>query len=156
MDPLITLATLIFGFITGYILYEYTQYRVGGVVAIPVLVIYSIDSPALLPIFIAGICFCFFTGSWIANRLLIYGRRLLYIFMIFSVFITSTMIFLAGEYYSNEIILITVGTIFPGILAFNLYREIFDKQSAIKSILIISMNWVIVFLFAVILISVIG
>ena len=52
MEPVIQLFILLFGFILGFILYELTRYRIGGIVAIPIMVIYVLDNPVLLPIFL--------------------------------------------------------------------------------------------------------
>lgn len=156
MDAFVQLATLVFGFVVGFIFYERTKYRVGGVVAVPVLVTYSIGNPMLFPIFLISIITCFVVGSWIAQRTLIYGRRLLYVFLILSVIITSSMIFFIAGFYSHELLLITVGTIFPGILAYNLNREIFDRESALVSVTILGLNMLVVGLFAVLLMTWIG
>jgi hypothetical protein len=156
MQAAVQLATLVFGFIFGFILYEKTKYRVGGVVAIPVIITYSIDDPLLLPIFLISIVVCYVAGAFVAKQTLIFGRRLLYIFMIISVFVTSGIIFFMGEFYSSQILLITVGSIFPGILAYNLHREIFDRSSAIDSIAILGLNLIIVGIFALIMILFFG
>jgi len=156
MNASVQLATLVFGFLIGFILYERTKYRVGGVVAVPVLVTYSIGNPMLFPIFLISIIACFVAGSWVGQRTLIYGRRLLYVFLTLSVIITSCLIFFIAGFYSHELLLITVGTIFPGILAYNLNREIFDRESAVVSITVLGMNMLIVGLFALLLMLWIG
>lgn len=156
MEAVVQLATLVFGFIFGFILYDKTKYRVGGVVAIPVIITYTLDNPVLLPVFLISIVICYIAGSLVAKQTLIFGRRLLYIFMIFSVFITSGLIFFTGTFYGNQILLITVGSIFPGILAYNLNREIFDRSSAITSIAVLGLNMLVVGIFALIMVLLIG
>lgn len=156
MEAVVQLATLVFGFIFGFILYDKTKYRVGGVVAIPVIITYTLDNPVLLPVFLISIVICYVAGSLVAKQTLIFGRRLLYIFMIFSVFITSGLIFFTGTFYGNQILLITVGSIFPGILAYNLNREIFDRSSAITSIAVLGLNMLVVGIFALIMVLLIG
>ncbi len=151
MEAIVQLATLIFGFLTGFILYERTKYRIGGVVAVPILITYSIGNPMLFPIFLISVVACFVAGSLIAQRTLIYGRRLLYIYLTLSVIITSCLIYFTAGFYSHELLLITVGTIFPGILAYNINREIFDRESAIISLTLLGLNLLVVGLFALFL-----
>ena len=156
MEPVIQLFILLFGFILGFILYELTRYRIGGIVAIPIMVIYIIENPVLLPIFFLSIGLCLAGVQLIAERTLLYGRRLLYLNLAVSIICTSIMIFSIGSYFNIDLTTLTVGTIFPGLVAFNISRETFDVQNALKSGGMMIGNFLIVLAFGLVLIRIAG
>jgi hypothetical protein len=156
MQPVIQLFILLFGFIFGFILYELTRYRIGGIVAIPIMVIYIMDNPVLLPIFFLSIGICLAGVQLIAEKTLLYGRRLLYLNLAVSIVCTSLMIFSVSSFLNIDLTTLTVGTIFPGIVAFNVSRETFDLPNALKSGGMMLGNFLIVLLFGLVLVMVAG
>lgn len=151
MEPVIQLIILIFGFTLGFILYEVMRYRVGGVVAIPIMVIYTFSNSILLPIFLYSIGVCLIVVSVIAERSLLYGRRLLYIYMAISILVTSSAVLFVSTTYNIDLATVTIGTIFPGIVAYNLSREAFDFESMLKSAFMMTWNFLVIFLFGLFL-----
>lgn len=147
MQPLVQLFILLFGFILGFILYELTRYRIGGVVAIPIMAIYTLDNPVMLPIFLFSIVVCLLAVHVISEKTLFYGRRLLYINLAFSIVTTSFLIFYLGSYMEMNLTSVTVGSIFPGIVAFNISRESYDFENAVKTGVMMLWNFLIVLLF---------
>ncbi len=147
MQPLVQLLILLFGFILGFILYELTRYRIGGVVAIPIMAIYTLDNPVMLPIFLFSIVVCLLAVDIISEKTLFYGRRLLYINLAFSIVTTSFLIFYLGSYMDMNLTSVTVGSIFPGIVAFNISRESYDFENAVKTGVMMLWNFLIVLLF---------
>ncbi len=156
MLPVIQLAILLFGFIFGFLLYEMTRYRIGGIVAIPIMVIYIMESPVLLPIFFLAIAICLAAVQIIAERTLFYGRRLLYLNLAVSIISTSIMIFAVSSLFSMDLVSLTVGTIFPGIVAYNISRETIDARNALKSAAMMLGNFLIVLLFGIVLVMATG
>lgn len=156
MEPVIQLFILLFGFILGFILYELTRYRIGGIVAIPIMVIYVLDNPVLLPIFLLSIGICLAGVQLIAERTLLYGRRLLYLNLAVSIICTSILIFSTSLYFSIDLTTLTVGTIFPGIVAHNISRETFDLRNAMRSGGMMLGNFLIVMLFGLVLLRIAG
>lgn len=139
--------TLLFGFILGYYLYEIKRFRLGGVIAVPLIVIYTIQNYLIFPIFVVSIVLCYFISGYIAEKTLIYGRRLLYLFLMISIIITYLIVIGVDLFYPIEIEEFAIFTIFPGLISFNMYRETFDRDSAMESISLISMYFIVVFLF---------
>lgn len=45
MQYIIQVLILLFGFVFGYFMYELYRYRAGGVIAVPILVLYSFEAP---------------------------------------------------------------------------------------------------------------
>ena len=156
MEPIVQLIVLLFGFIFGYIIYELTRYRVGGVVAIPIMVIYTLDEPLMLPIFVFAIIICLLAVYIVTEKTLLYGRRLLYLNLAFSIIITSLIFFYADAILNMSFTALTVGTIFPGIVAYNISRESYDLENTMKTIVMMVANFLIVLLFAVALSFAVG
>ena len=156
MEPIVQLIVLLFGFIFGFIIYELTRYRVGGVVAIPIMVIYTLDEPLMLPIFVFAIIICLLAVYIVTEKTLLYGRRLLYLNLAFSIIITSLIFFYADAILNMSFTALTVGTIFPGIVAYNISRESYDLENTMKTIVMMVANFLIVLLFAVALSFAVG
>ncbi len=156
MEPLIHLFVLLFGFIFGFFLYELTRYRVGGVVAIPIMVIYTMDNPVMLPIFGFAIVICLLAGHIIEEQTLLYGRRLLYLNLAISITTTSLIFFYASSILNIDLTALTVGTIFPGIVAFNISRESYDLENTLKMIIMMLANFLVVLSFALALTLIVG
>jgi len=156
MEPIVQLIVLLFGFIFGFIIYELTRYRVGGVVAIPIMVIYTMDEPLMLPIFVFAIIICLLAVYIVTEKTLLYGRRLLYLNLAFSIIITSLIFFYADAILNMSFTALTVGTIFPGIVAYNISRESYDLENTMKTIVMMVANFLIVLLFAVALSFAVG
>jgi hypothetical protein len=156
MEPLIHLFVLLFGFIFGFIFYELTRYRIGGVVAIPIMVIYTMDNPLMLPIFGFSTVVCLLAVHIIEEETLLYGRRLLYLNLAVSIVTTSLIFFYASSVLNINLTALTVGTIFPGIIAFNISRESYDLENTLKAIIMMLANFLIVLLFALALTLAVG
>lgn len=149
MEPIIQLIVLLFGFILGFVLYELTRYRIGGVVAIPIMVIYTMANSLMLPMFLFSIVICLLVGHIISEITLLYGRRLLYTYLTISIIITSLIFFYMGSILEINFTAITVATIFPGIVAFNISRESDTFENAVKAGILVLWNFLIVLLFAI-------
>ena len=156
MQPVIQLLTLLFGFILGFILYEFTRYRLGGIVAIPIMVIYTLDNPLMLPIFFTAIFFCLIFVELIAEKTLLYGRRLLYLNLAVSIATTSILIFSVGSLFNMDLATLTVGSIFPGIMAYNISRETYDVPNTVRSLALMMGNFLVVLIFGIALILLTG
>jgi hypothetical protein len=156
MEPVVQLLVLLFGFIFGFIIYELTRFRIGGVVAIPIMVIYTLDDPLMLPIFGFTIVVCLLAGQIIEEKTLLYGRRLLYLNLAVSILTTSLIFFYASSILDINLTALTVGTIFPGIIAFNISRESYDLENTLKMIVMMLANFLVVLLFALALTFIAG
>jgi hypothetical protein len=156
MNNEIMLVTLLFGFIFGFYLYEVKRFKVGGVIAIPILVIYTLQDMIVLPIFIISAMVCLILARLIAEKTLLYGRRLLYCFLAISIVATSIMIAAAERLYAPMVQEMFVFTIFPGIIAYNISKESYDLPSAAESVFLVIVYFMVVYLFAQALLMVAG
>ena len=151
MQYFIQMLILLFGFVFGYFMYELYRYRAGGVIAIPILVLYSLESPIALPIFIYSVAMCYLIGFIITERTLIYGRRLLYLYLTMSLLITSFAFFFVLYYLNMDLLTITVGAIFPGLIAYNVSREAYSFKAGVKTVLMMGWHFIIVGMFGIII-----
>jgi hypothetical protein len=149
METAAMLLTLIFGFALGFYLYEVKRYKVGGVIAIPVLVIYTLQDPRVLPIFVAATVICLVCASFIAEKTLLYGRRLLYCYLAVSILATGGIALLVSAYTALSMNEMVIFTIFPGIIAYNISKESYDINSGAESIFLVGLNFAIVYAVAV-------
>lgn len=156
MEPVIHLVVLLFGFIFGFIIYELTRYRIGGVIAIPIMVVYTMDNPLTLPIFVFSIIVCLLAVYIINENTLLYGRRLLYLNLAISIITTSLIFFYTDALLNMNFTALTVGSIFPGIIAYNISRESFDLEKSVITIVMTLANFLIVLLFAIALTLIVG
>jgi hypothetical protein len=121
---------LIIGFVIGYILYYKYRYRGGGVIAVPLLVIYTIKFPLMLPLLLISTFLSFFILNFLYLKFIIYGRRLLYISLTIGIVLNLII---------QNSIKINMGwypLILTGLLSYNMHREINSGQSFFKSSLI--------------------
>jgi hypothetical protein len=140
---------LLFGFVYGYFMYELFRYRAGGVIAIPILVIYTLEFPIALPIFIYSVAMCYLIGFIITERTLIYGRRLLYLYLTTSLLITSVAFYFVLYYLNLNLLTITVGAIFPGLIAHNISRDAYSLKAGGIIVLMMVWHFIIIVMFGI-------
>jgi hypothetical protein len=148
MDQLAMLVTLLFGFVLGFYLYEVKRYKVGGVIAIPVLVIYSMQDLIVLPIFVVATALCIVFAGFVAEKTLLYGRRLLYTYLAISIVATSLITYAVSTVMGLSLSELVIFTIFPGIIAYNISKESYDVNSAGESVFLVAVNFALVYAFA--------
>jgi len=119
---------LLIGFVCSYIIYTYKKFRMGGVIAIPLLAIYTVKFPLIaLVIFISSILI-FICLEILMERVIMYGRRLLYVSMIMSVILMALVqIFISKnpEWYAM---------LLSGLIAYNYHRENHSGAKMAKSL----------------------
>lgn len=131
--------TLIIGFIIGFFLYTKFKFRGGGVIVVPILSVYFVKFPSLIPYMILISIITFFILEILYSKFIIYGRRLMYVSLFIGMILSLTLVFKFGDigWY---------GFLIPGLLAYNFHRE---KNSTTKYWLSLSTN-IIFFMFLVI------
>lgn len=132
MDQIISweVVTLLTGFLVGFVLYSLLKFRSGGVITIPLLAIYTIKFPLLVPFMLLTAAVCFFLIEFLYREYILYGRRLLYISLTLGIFLTIFFMVIfninAGWY----------PLIIPGLMAYNSHREYNSTVNIKKSFLI--------------------
>ncbi len=106
-------------YIVGTLLvYERWGLRLGGVLALPYLAVYALTDLGILLLFGLAALATYFIGQVVHRRTLIYGRRMLVVFLLAS---------LASSGLLNQVIQVAQSGVFlpilPGLFAYNLHRE---------------------------------
>ena len=94
-------------------------YRVGGVIVIPMMVLYSLKNFVMFPLFIGSSLTAYIGLNYIKKRTMIYGRtELIASILIGSIFPALGLVFIwSSKLTSHDIFFI--GSILPGIAAYN-------------------------------------
>lgn len=104
--------------LVGLVVYERRGYRLGGIIVLPLLLIYAVFDLQALLVFGLAAALVLAVGDWLHEHALVYGRRLFVIFLILSV---------AATVAAKAIIGTTLGpftlAILPGLFAYNVHRE---------------------------------
>ena len=108
----------------GLFVYERLGWRLGGVLVLPLVLIYALFEPKVVPAFLAGVVLTFAIGWLVQRHTLIYGRRLLYVFVVAGFVVTASLL-VALRADVHGIVL----AVLPGVFAFNLQREGYPTRS---------------------------
>lgn len=116
----IELAWILLGLflIIGLLVYERTGLRLGGVLVLPLLLVYALFDLTILLVFSMATIAALIVGHLVYTQTFLYGRRLLYVFLIIGI---------AFSLVAREFV-VTAATGFvvallPGLFAYNLHRE---------------------------------
>ncbi len=140
--------TMLFGFMLGYALYEWKRYRLGGIIAVPLIVVYTLENWISLPVIIVAIVLCYIAANLISSNTLLYGRRLLYLVLMFSIIVTFIIAWLVSQVYPEPIPSLVIFSLFPGLIAYNIRKDSVDFDSSTNSILMLVLQFIFVWGFA--------
>lgn len=117
-----TLITVV-GVLCVAVITQFKGYRLGGVITVPVMVVYSLREFLMMPVFLLSILVAY-VGLWILKRrTLMYGRNLLVAAIILGSFLpTAAFLLLIGAGAELGVIQF-IGSVLPGLAAYN-YQEI--------------------------------
>ncbi len=114
------LATVLFTVyvLAGVVAYERWGLRLGGVLVLPFLAIYTLEDVGVLLLFAVSAAAAFFGGEAVHRVTLLYGRRMLITFLLISMWTSLA---------ANSVIGVSRNSVFmpllPGLFAYNLHRE---------------------------------
>jgi len=109
-------------FVVGSVTQLY-GYRLGGTIVVPVLAVYTLKNAVMLPIFLLSTMLAFVGLSVVKQTTLIYGRdELLVVMGIGSVIPLSVLIALSTQVPDALRSVVFVGSILPGLAAFNYHQ----------------------------------
>lgn len=112
-----------FGLLAVAALTQVYGYRLGGTIALPILVVYTLKSFVMLPVYILSTLLAYVGLSLIKNNTLTYGRdELIASILIGSVVPVTILVtfgFLVEDIFQSVLF---VGSILPGLAAYNYHR----------------------------------
>ena len=119
---------MLVGFIFSYLIYHHKKFRMGGVIVIPLLAIYTIKYPLLSLIVVLFSIIIFFILKMLMEIKIIYGRRLLYISLFLGVILVSISFIWLKNFTWYAVLL-------PGLIAYNYHRESYSGVKIGKAVL---------------------
>lgn len=104
--------------VVGLIVHEKTGSRLGGVLVLPLILLYALVDLAVLLVFSVGAFASFLAGQYFYYHRLVYGRRLLYAFLLSGIVVTMiTYPLIRPDSFG------LVLAVLPGLFSYNLHRE---------------------------------
>ncbi len=125
---------VVLGLSLGIIATQYWDLRLSGVIVVPLFAIYTLYDVTAVPVLIVSVAAAYLGLRSVTKRTLLYGRQLLYagIFigaLVPFAFIAATT---AAGLLTYSIEMYALGSILPGIAAYNMYRV--DQERLIDDI----------------------
>lgn len=117
-------AITILGLVLGIGIVQRTGLRVGGVIVVPLLAVYSLYTVVALPLFVLSTAIAYVGVGAIRSRTLIHGRQLLLASLGVGIIVplTSTVVFEIWPAFDSVAEIAFIGTILPGIAAYNFHK----------------------------------
>lgn len=116
---------LVVGFITVVVASEWYGLRFGGVVVVPLLALYMLFDYKALPLFAASTAVAYFALIAVERRFILYGRTTLLVAIAAGAAVPTTAALASTMVLEGAVPLRNVaylGSILPGLAAFNLHR----------------------------------
>ncbi|WP_336343191.1 poly-gamma-glutamate biosynthesis protein PgsC/CapC [Halalkalicoccus ordinarius] len=121
----------IIGIVLGIAIVEKTGLRMGGVIVVPVLAVYSLYTFTALPLFLLSAAIAYVLVGLIRQRTLIYGRQLLIASLGVGAIVPvlATLTFDLWTAVDSVVEIAFVGTILPGIAVYNYHKLDEDQKT---------------------------
>ncbi|APX96872.1 poly-gamma-glutamate biosynthesis protein PgsC/CapC [Natronorubrum daqingense] len=125
-------AVTILGLVIGSIITQETGYRLGGVIVVPLLAVYSLYSFAALPLFLVSGVVAYYLVGIIRSRTLVHGRQLLVTSLLVGAIVPVGSFALFGSWnvFGSAVEIAFFGAILPGIAAYNYHKLDADQRRA--------------------------
>ncbi|MDQ2072400.1 poly-gamma-glutamate biosynthesis protein PgsC/CapC [Haloarcula sp. H-GB4] len=103
--------------------------RLSGVIVVPLFALYTLYDVSSLPVLVVSVAAAYWCLTVVSERTLLYGRRLLYTAILFGAVIPCIAVAVLASfgYYTNSIEVYAIGSILPGVAAYNLHRLEFER-----------------------------
>ncbi|WP_048206123.1 poly-gamma-glutamate biosynthesis protein PgsC/CapC [Methanococcoides methylutens] len=119
---LISVFLAVIGILSVIILTQFFGYRLGGVIVVPVLAVYTCKNFFMLPLFLAGFIIAYLGLRYLQKNTMIYGREeLVATLLLGSVLPVIGLFFMKGVGYDLTDV-VFFGSILPGLAAYNYSR----------------------------------
>ncbi|WP_323171821.1 poly-gamma-glutamate biosynthesis protein PgsC/CapC [Natrialba sp. PRR66] len=121
---IVAAAITILGIAIGIGVTQYRGLRMGGVIVVPLLAVYSLYSFEALPLFLVTATLAYCLVGLIRRHTLIYGRQLLLVSLAAGALgpVTLALVFNRWAILGSTVELAFTGTILPGIAAYNYHK----------------------------------
>lgn len=115
---------VVLGLLLGITATQLWDLRLSGVIVVPLFAIYTLYDMSALPLLLVSVVIAYWGLSLLAERTLLYGRQLLYAAIFAGALIPYAAIVVTRAFglFSYSIEMYALGSILPGIAAYNLHR----------------------------------
>jgi len=125
---------VVLGLSLGIVATQYWDLRMSGVIVVPLFAIYTLYDVSAAPVLVVSVAAAYLGLRSVTKRTLLYGRQLLYAGILIGAlvpfaFIAATS---AAGILTYSIEMYALGSILPGIAAYNMYRV--DQERLIDDI----------------------
>jgi len=122
-------AIVITGLVLGVTATQLWDLRLSGVIVVPLFALYTLYDVSSLPVLVVSVAAAYWCLTVVSERTLLYGRRLLYTAILFGAVIPCIAVAVLASfgYYTSSIEVYAIGSILPGVAAYNLHRLEFER-----------------------------
>lgn len=135
LELVIPAAVLLIGLFAGIFAAQFYDLRFGGVVVVPLLAVYILFDLRAFPLFVISTATAYVTLAVIERRLVLYGRRLFITAIVAGALVPITTALVTRFALDDPVVLRDVaflGSILPGIAAYNLHR--LDREDQVADV----------------------
>lgn len=125
---------VLLGLLLGITATQLWDLRLSGVIVVPLFAIYTLYDVSALPVLLVSVAIAYRGLTLVTERTLLYGRQLLYAAILFGALIPYAAIVVTRTFglFTYSIDMYALGSILPGIAAYNLYRV--DRERLIDDV----------------------
>lgn len=129
---------------------QFTGYRLGGTITVPVLAVYALKNFLMLPVFVLSTVAAYLGLWYFRERTLIYGRDELVVAILVGTSV-PLVTFLLLDWLGFELsVIVFIGSILPGLAAYNYHRikPAYRRNDLLSGIallaVLVTIGWVLV------------
>ncbi|WP_267643226.1 poly-gamma-glutamate biosynthesis protein PgsC/CapC [Haloarchaeobius amylolyticus] len=112
----------ILGLLSVATITQFTGYRLGGTITVPILAVYTLKDLSLLPVFVLSTLTAY-TGLWLfRRRTLVAGRDELVVAMVVGTTVPLAIFLLVDQVGLRSDVIVFFGSILPGLAAYNYHQ----------------------------------
>lgn len=101
---------------------QFTGFRLGGTITVPVLTMYTVKNFLMLPLFVSSTIISYIGLLYLRKRTLIYGRQEFLSAIAIGIIVPLTVIFAVLQGLLDTDVSVLLGSILPGLAAYNFHR----------------------------------
>lgn len=126
---ILSAAIVLIGLLLGVTATQVWDLRLTGVIVVPLFALYTLYNVLSLPVLVISVAVAYWCLTVVSERTLLYGRRLLYTAMLCGALINFAIVGLLSVLtpFAYSVEMYAVGSILPGIAAYNLHRLEFER-----------------------------
>lgn len=115
-------AMAVLGLLGVAVITQFTGYRLGGTITVPVLAVYTLKNFLMLPVFVVSTVAAYLGLWYFREWTLIYGRDELVAAILVGTSVPLVTFLLLAQFGLDLSVIVFIGSILPGLAAYNYHR----------------------------------